>query len=82
MWFGSKEGSTKINRPTTLNVKPITTIESISESLGTLGSGSVVIGQDEYTSDTDHTDLNSDFDEEELRKELMNDVSALEFIFH
>lgn len=73
MWFGSNESSIKANRPTTLNVKPITTIQSISESLGTLGSGS--LGQDEYISDTDHTDLNSDFDEEELKKELMNDVS-------
>lgn len=73
MWFGSKDSPMKVNRPTTLNVKPITTIESISESLGTLGSGS--IGRDEDISDTDHTDLNSDYDEEELRKELMKDVS-------
>lgn len=32
-------------------------------------------GQDEPIYDTDHTDLNSDFDEVELRAELLKDVS-------
>lgn len=30
---------------------------------------------DEPVYDTDHTDLNSDFDEAELRRELLKDVS-------
>lgn len=32
-------------------------------------------GLDDHVYDTDHTDLNSDFDESELRRELLEDVS-------
>lgn len=32
-------------------------------------------GLDDRVYDTDHTDLNSDFDESELRRELLEDVS-------
>lgn len=32
---------------------------------------------EEHVYDTDHTDLNSDFDEAELRRELLNDVSFI-----
>lgn len=33
-------------------------------------------GLDDRVYDTDHTDLNSDFDESELRRELLEDVSS------
>lgn len=37
-------------------------------------------GLDDRVYDTDHTDLNSDFDESELRRELLEDVSYRFFL--
>lgn len=54
---------------TTLEVEHISTIAG---SLGSLGSHS---GNDPVY-DTDHTDLNSDFDESELKRDLLRDVSS------
>ncbi|KAL5292849.1 RHBDL3.2 family protein [Megaselia abdita] len=54
---------------TTLEVEHISTIAG---SLGSLGSHS---GNDQVY-DTDHTDLNSDFDESELKRDLLKDVST------
>ncbi|XP_055377175.1 protein rhomboid [Condylostylus longicornis] len=44
-------------------------ISTIAGSLGSIGT----ISQGEAIYDTDHTDLNSDFDESELRRELLKD---------
>lgn len=55
---------------TTLEVEHISTIAG---SLGSLGSHS---GNDQVY-DTDHTDLNSDFDESELKRDLLKDVSNI-----
>lgn len=50
---------------------------NISTIAGSLGSIGTTISQfvDEPLYDTDHTDLNSDFDEIELKRDLLKDVS-------
>lgn len=53
--------------------------EHISTIAGSMGSIGTTESQcaDEALYDTDHTDLNSDFDEAELRRELLKDVSEI-----
>lgn len=53
--------------------------EHISTIAGSMGSIGTTESQcaDEALYDTDHTDLNSDFDEAELRRELLKDVSKI-----
>ena len=52
-------------------------IEHISTIAGSLGSIGTIsqCGDGEPVYETDHTDLNSEYDEVEMRKELMKDVS-------
>lgn len=54
-------------------------VERISTIAGSLGSIGTTESQfaDEALYDTDHTDLNSDFDEAELRRELLKDVRRI-----
>lgn len=53
-------------------------ISTIAGSLGSIGTTLSQGGVDEAYYDTDHTDLNSDFDEAELRRELLKDVSDVQ----
>lgn len=52
-------------------------ISTIAGSLGSIGTISQCGGDGEPVYETDHTDLNSEYDEAEMRKELMKDVSML-----
>lgn len=55
-------------------------VEHISTIAGSLGSIGTTLSQgaEEPFYDTDHTDLNSDFDEAELRRELLKDVCVFD----
>ncbi|EDS28130.1 conserved hypothetical protein [Culex quinquefasciatus] len=48
-------------------------ISTIAGSLGSIGTISQCGGDGEPVYETDHTDLNSEYDEAEMRKELMKD---------
>uniref|UniRef100_A0A336LIX5 CSON003669 protein n=1 Tax=Culicoides sonorensis TaxID=179676 RepID=A0A336LIX5_CULSO len=57
------------------------TLEHISTIAGSVAEslGSISHGAEEPIYDTDHTDLNSDYDEAELRKELLKDKLRILF---
>lgn len=81
MWTGFERSNsvrTGIGLPpqtaaTLADVEHISTIAGSMGSIGTTESQCI----DEALYDTDHTDLNSDFDEAELRRELLKDVRYL-----
>ena len=55
-------------------LEPFSTLGSIGGSIGTISQ--CIDGQPIY--DTDHTDFLSDFDEAELKRNLLRDVSELQ----
>lgn len=86
MWPGFDRGGTaKADAASHSQQETLADIEHISTIAGSLGSiGSISqCPEGEPVYETDHTDLNSEYDEAELRKELMKDVSSkqLEFFY-
>uniref|UniRef100_A0A182FHU0 EF-hand domain-containing protein n=1 Tax=Anopheles albimanus TaxID=7167 RepID=A0A182FHU0_ANOAL len=76
MWSGfDKGGSGKLDAASNSQQETLADIEHISTIAGSLGSIGTISqsGDGEPVYDTDHTDLNSEYDEVELRRELMKD---------
>lgn len=79
MWSGfDKGGSGKLDAASNSQQETLADIEHISTIAGSLGSIGTISqsGDGEPVYETDHTDLNSEYDEVELRRELMKDVST------
>lgn len=85
MWPGCDKGGTtvKADAASHSQQETLADIEHISTIAGSLGSiGTISQGPDgDPVYETDHTDLNSEYDEVELRKELMKDVSTVTCVF-
>ena len=77
MWSGYDRGSGKLDAASNSQQETLADIEHISTIAGSLGSIGTISqsGDGEPVYETDHTDLNSEYDEVELRRELMKDVS-------
>ncbi|ETN58125.1 stem cell tumor [Anopheles darlingi] len=76
MWSGfDKGGSGKLDAASNSQQETLADIEHISTIAGSLGSIGTISqsGDGEPVYETDHTDLNSEYDEVELRRELMKD---------
>uniref|UniRef100_A0A182YJ13 Uncharacterized protein n=1 Tax=Anopheles stephensi TaxID=30069 RepID=A0A182YJ13_ANOST len=76
MWSGYERGSGKLDAASNSQQETLADIEHISTIAGSLGSIGTSISQSgdgEPVYETDHTDLNSEYDEVELRRELMKD---------
>lgn len=82
MWSGFERSHSVRNgfeqQPPPQAAATLADVEHISTIAGSMGSIGTTESQcaDEALYDTDHTDLNSDFDEAELRRELLKDVSV------
>lgn len=76
MWSGLERCSIRNGVSQQDTLADVEHISTIAGSLGSIGTTESQ-GADEALYDTDHTDLNSDFDEAELRRELLKDVSAM-----
>lgn len=79
MWSGLERCSIRNGVSQQDTLADVEHISTIAGSLGSIGTTESQ-GADEALYDTDHTDLNSDFDEAELRRELLKDVIAM-FLF-
>uniref|UniRef100_A0AAG5D9F5 EF-hand domain-containing protein n=1 Tax=Anopheles atroparvus TaxID=41427 RepID=A0AAG5D9F5_ANOAO len=75
MWPGFDKGSGKLDAASNSQQETLADIEHISTIAGSLGSIGTISqsGDGEPVYETDHTDLNSEYDEVELRRELMKD---------
>ncbi|XP_053663943.1 uncharacterized protein LOC128713105 [Anopheles marshallii] len=75
MWSGYERGSGKLDAASNSQQETLADIEHISTIAGSLGSIGTISqsGDGEPVYETDHTDLNSEYDEVELRRELMKD---------
>uniref|UniRef100_A0A182NZQ5 EF-hand domain-containing protein n=1 Tax=Anopheles epiroticus TaxID=199890 RepID=A0A182NZQ5_9DIPT len=75
MWSGYDRGSGKLDAASNSQQETLADIEHISTIAGSLGSIGTISqsGDGEPVYETDHTDLNSEYDEIELRRELMKD---------
>ncbi|EAT47093.1 AAEL001755-PA [Aedes aegypti] len=77
MWPGCEKGGStaRVDAASHSQQETLADIEHISTIAGSLGSiGTISQGPDgDPVYETDHTDLNSEYDEAELRKELMKD---------
>ncbi|KFB48015.1 AGAP005058-PA-like protein [Anopheles sinensis] len=75
MWSGFDKGSGKLDAASNSQQETLADIEHISTIAGSLGSIGTISqsGDGEPVYETDHTDLNSEYDEVELRRELMKD---------
>uniref|UniRef100_A0A182QBW9 EF-hand domain-containing protein n=1 Tax=Anopheles farauti TaxID=69004 RepID=A0A182QBW9_9DIPT len=75
MWTGYDRGSGKLDAASNSQQETLADIEHISTIAGSLGSIGTISqsGDGEPVYETDHTDLNSEYDEVELRRELMKD---------
>uniref|UniRef100_A0A182UDB3 EF-hand domain-containing protein n=1 Tax=Anopheles melas TaxID=34690 RepID=A0A182UDB3_9DIPT len=75
MWSGYDRGSGKLDAASNSQQETLADIEHISTIAGSLGSIGTISqsGDGEPVYETDHTDLNSEYDEVELRRELMKD---------
>ena len=75
MWQGYDRGSQRLDIASqSQQEETLADIEHISTIAGSLGSiGTITHSVDDHLYETDHTDLNSDYDEAELKRELMKD---------
>uniref|UniRef100_A0A182RUY3 Uncharacterized protein n=1 Tax=Anopheles funestus TaxID=62324 RepID=A0A182RUY3_ANOFN len=82
MWSGYDRGSGKLDAASNSQQETLADIEHISTIAGSLGSIGTISqsGDGEPVYETDHTDLNSEYDEVELRRELMKDVKMASII--